>query len=85
MYISVWLWASQIELIRFAKERGLKVTCEVSPHHLFLSEDDVQWLTEGMSQVRPRLCSKEDQQALWDNIDIIDCFASDHGRSSMTD
>ena len=65
-----------------AKKCGQKVTCEVCPHHLFLSEDDLQWLGEGMSQVRPQLCSREDQQALWDNIDIIDCFATDHGMSA---
>lgn len=30
-------------------------------------------------EVRPRLASPEDQQALWDNLDVIDCFATDHG------
>ena len=33
--------AEEILLIRAAKERGLKVTCEVSPHHLFLTEEDI--------------------------------------------
>jgi carbamoyl-phosphate synthase/aspartate carbamoyltransferase/dihydroorotase len=68
----------EIELIRIAKERGWKVTCEVCPHHLFLSGEDVVQLGEGMSQVRPCLATKEDQEALWDNMDIIDCFATDH-------
>lgn len=31
-------------------------------------------------EVRPRLASPEDQQALWDNLDVIDCFATDHGK-----
>ncbi|XP_062508879.1 CAD protein-like isoform X2 [Corticium candelabrum] len=75
----------EIELIRMAKKCGQKVTCEVCPHHLFLSEDDLQWLGEGMSQVRPQLCSREDQQALWDNIDIIDCFATDHAPHTVNE
>ncbi|KAK3581322.1 hypothetical protein CHS0354_016168 [Potamilus streckersoni] len=68
----------EILIIRAAKERGLSVTCEVSPHHLFLTSDHLQFLGQGRGQVRPVLCSKEDQKALWDNMDIIDCFASDH-------
>ena len=66
-------------IVRAAKEKGLKVTCEVCPHHLFLCTDDVDCLGEGVSQVRPRLSRKEDQDALWDNMDIIDCFATDRG------
>jgi len=36
-------------------------------------------MSEGRSSVRPRLVTEEDRQCLWDNIDIIDCFATDHG------
>ena len=68
----------EILLIRRAKEAGLKVTCEVAPHHLFLSQDDVAGLGFGRSEVRPRLATRADQQALWDNLDVIDCFATDH-------
>ena len=56
------------------------MTCEVAPHHLFLTSDHLKVIGEGHGQVRPRLCSKEDQQALWENLDIIDCFATDHGK-----
>ena len=56
------------------------MTCEVCPHHLFLSTDNVPNLGKGRAEVRPVLCSKEDQEALWENMDIIDCFATDHGR-----
>jgi carbamoyl-phosphate synthase / aspartate carbamoyltransferase / dihydroorotase len=68
----------EILLIRRAKEAGVKVTCEVGPHHLFLSEDDIRALGFGRSEVRPRLATRADQQALWDNLDVIDCFATDH-------
>lgn len=68
----------EIQIIKTAKERGMKVTCEVCPHHLFLSTKDLGHIGSGRGEVRPVLCSAEDQQALWDNMDIIDCFATDH-------
>ncbi|XP_060824118.1 CAD protein [Bombus pascuorum] len=68
----------EIQIIRAAKEKGMAVTCEVCPHHLFLCEEDLGRIGAGRGQVRPLLGTKEDQQALWDNLDIIDCFATDH-------
>ena len=59
--------------------QGLPVTCEVCPHHLLLSSKDLAVLGS-RGEVRPRLATLEDQQALWDNLDIIDCFATDHGK-----
>ena len=64
-----------ILLVRDAKARGLKITCEVTPHHLFLTEND---LSGGRSEVRPRLGTQVDVEALWANLEIIDCFATDH-------
>jgi carbamoyl-phosphate synthase/aspartate carbamoyltransferase/dihydroorotase len=68
----------EILIIRAAKEQGLPVTCEVAPHHLFLSTDDLARLSGGRGEVRPRLASPADRDALLDNLDVIDCFASDH-------
>lgn len=68
----------EILIIRAAKERGVRVTCEVCPHHLFLSTDNVPRIGEHNSEVRPVLCSVEDQKALWENMDVIDVFATDH-------
>ncbi|VEN47545.1 unnamed protein product [Callosobruchus maculatus] len=73
----------EILLIKAAKEKGLKVTCEVCPHHLFLSTNDIGRLGAKKSQVRPVLVSPEDQQALWDNIHVIDCFATDHAPHTL--
>lgn len=70
---------AQIFIIRAAKQRGIRVTCEVAPHHLFLCEDNVAAIGEGRAQVRPMLGTREDMEALWENLDIIDCFATDHG------
>jgi carbamoyl-phosphate synthase/aspartate carbamoyltransferase/dihydroorotase len=68
----------EIELIRDAKMRGVDVTCEVCPHHLFLTEADIPRLGAGRAEVRPRLARESDQAALWANLDVIDCIATDH-------
>lgn len=73
----------EILIIKAAKERGLKVTCEVCPHHLFLSTDDMERIGFGRAEVRPVLCSPDDQAELWKNIDIIDIFATDHAPHSV--
>ena len=75
----------EILLIRRAKEAGVQVTCEVGPHHLFLCQDDIPALGFGRSEVRPRLATGADQQALWDNLDVIDCFATDHAPHTATE
>jgi carbamoyl-phosphate synthase/aspartate carbamoyltransferase/dihydroorotase len=73
----------EILLIRKARERGLPVTCEVCPHHLFLTEDDIPALGSGRGEVRPRLAAPADRDALWANLDIIDCFATDHAPHTL--
>ncbi len=75
----------EILLIRASKEKGLKVTCEVCPHHLFLSNEDIPTLGNGRSEVRPRLATKADQNALWANLDVIDCFATDHAPHTLAE
>ncbi|XP_041043250.1 CAD protein isoform X1 [Carcharodon carcharias] len=73
----------EIQIIRAAKQKGVQVTCEVAPHHLFLSEEDLERIGHGKGQVRPMLSTKEDVKALWENLDIIDCFATDHAPHSV--
>ncbi|KAL9886382.1 carbamoyl-phosphate synthetase 2, aspartate transcarbamylase, and dihydroorotase rudimentary isoform 1-T3 [Glossina fuscipes fuscipes] len=68
----------EILLVKAAKEKGIRVTCEVCPHHLFLCDKDIPTIGEGRSEVRPVLCTQEDQKALWDNLEHIDVFATDH-------
>ncbi|KAH8287029.1 hypothetical protein KR054_000750 [Drosophila jambulina] len=75
----------EIQLIRAAKEKGIRVTCEVCPHHLFLSTKDVERLGAGMSEVRPLLCSPDDQEALWENMEYIDVFATDHAPHTLAE
>ena len=77
----------EILLIKTAKEKGIKVTCEVCPHHLFLTAESPlpsgrgargEGESSGRREVRPRLATKEDVDALWQSMDVIDCFATDH-------
>jgi dihydroorotase-like cyclic amidohydrolase len=75
----------EIELIRAAKTKGIRVTCEVAPHHLFLTEDDLPKLGAGRSEVRPRLAASEDRDALRANLDVIDCFATDHAPHTLAE
>jgi carbamoyl-phosphate synthase/aspartate carbamoyltransferase/dihydroorotase len=73
----------EILLIKAAKEKGLKVTCEVSPHHLFMTEGDIPQESPGRGEVRPRLANSKDRDALWDNLEVIDCFATDHAPHTL--
>ncbi len=78
----------EILLIKTAKERGIRVTCEVCPHHLFLTQDDIPSLSRGHAgrgEVRPRLASREDIEALWNNLAVIDCFATDHAPHTLAE
>lgn len=60
-----------------AKKDGSPITCGVTPHHLFLTEDNVKTLkTFGM--MKPPLRSKKDQEFLWKNLRYIDVIESDH-------
>ena len=77
----------EILLIKAAKEKGIKVTCEVCPHHLFIisqiSDEERGKKKEGKMEVRPRLATQKDVDALWENLDVIDCFATDHAPHTM--
>ena len=80
----------EILTIRAAKEKGIKVTCEVAPHHLFLSAEDFPELSKngkypGRAEVRPVLAAARDVQALWQNLDVIDCFATDHAPHTLSE
>jgi carbamoyl-phosphate synthase/aspartate carbamoyltransferase/dihydroorotase len=83
----------EVLLIKAAKERGIKVTCEVCPHHLFLTAPSPNSvgiggeLGRGLSrtEVRPRLATQVDVDALWANLDVIDCFATDHAPHTLAE
>ena len=71
--------AQSVELIRQAKRRGVRVTCEVTPHHLALTQEAIgEFNTD--AKVNPPLRTEEDRLALIEGVrdGTIDCIATDH-------
>jgi dihydroorotase len=68
-----------VEAVAAAKERGFLLTCEASPHHLCLTEDDVRGLDTRM-KMNPPLRTERDRKALIEGLrsGVIDCIATDH-------
>jgi len=80
----------EVLLIKAAKEHGIKVTCEVCPHHLLLTSplpagEGLGVRANGRMEVRPRLATQKDVDALWQNMDVIDCFATDHAPHTLAE
>jgi len=69
---------ASLELVRSAKARGLPVTCEVTPHHFTLTDEDVQYDTR--FKMNPPLASREDRDALISGLadGTVDAIATDH-------
>lgn len=73
-----------LEKILSAKGEGINISCDVTPHHLFLTKDQKE-LSAGFYKVKPPLSSKEDVNYLWQNLDKIDCIASDHAPHTIVE
>lgn len=71
-----------VELIREAKSRGARVTCETAPHYLALCDEDMR--EEGRFKMNPPLRSREDMEALRKGVadGTIDVIATDHAPHS---
>jgi carbamoyl-phosphate synthase/aspartate carbamoyltransferase/dihydroorotase len=75
----------EIELIAQAKATGLPVTCEVTPHHLFLTEADAARLGP-LGDMRPLLGTPSDVAALWEHLgETVDCIATDHAPHTLAE
>ncbi len=74
----------EIELIADAKARGLKVTCEVCPHHLFMGEADFHRMGP-LADMRPVLGAPDDVAALWEHLigGTVDIVATDHAPHTL--
>ena len=67
-----------LDQVRWAKSRGLRVTCEVTPHHFTLIDEDVRY--DSRFKMNPPLASREDQDALVNGLadGAVDAIATDH-------
>ena len=77
--------AGGVEQVARAKERGLPVTCEVTPSHLFLTEEEVAGngatpAYETAAKINPPLRTERDRRALLAGVNagVIDAIATDH-------
>lgn len=72
--------ARGLEMVREAKAEGLPVTCEVTPHHLFLTEDAIGQDYDANFKVNPPLRTDEDRCALIEGVadGTVDCIVTDH-------
>jgi len=71
--------AGAVRLVRDAKARGVRVTAEVTPHHLLLTEEAVRTF-DANTKMNPPLRTKRDAEALVEGLidGTIDCIATDH-------
>ena len=71
--------AASVEAVEAAKARGWRVSAEVAPHHLLLTDEDVRGMDTRM-KMHPPLASEEDRRALIAGLraGTIDCVATDH-------
>lgn len=77
-----------VELVRQAKAQGLKVTCDVTPHHLTLTDEAVlDTAYDTNTKVNPPLRSKEDVEALRQGLSdgTIDAIGTDHAPHHLDD
>jgi dihydroorotase len=68
-----------VAAVAAAKEAGVRITCEVSPHHLCLTDEAVRTLDTRV-KMNPPLRTEADRQALIEGLrsGVVDCIATDH-------
>jgi dihydroorotase len=69
---------ASLDQVRWAKSLGLRVTCEVTPHHFTLIDEDVQY--DSRFKMNPPLAAREDREALIAGLaeGTVDAIATDH-------
>jgi dihydroorotase len=68
-----------VDAVAAAKEAGVRITCEATPHHLLLTDEKVRSL-DSRYKMNPPLRSEDDRQAIIEGLrsGVIDCVATDH-------
>jgi dihydroorotase len=84
-YVDAWYHVAHVSTqgtvasVRGAKERGLKVSCEVTPHHFALTDERVRGYDTN-TKMNPPLRTRDDVIAMKEGLrdGVIDCIATDH-------
>src|SRR5947209_19041829 len=75
-----------VRLVRDAKARGVRVTAEVTPHHLLLTEDAVRSWDAKPKRGRPLRSTRDAEALLGALVDgTIDCVATDHAPHALSE
>lgn len=76
--------AAEARLIRDARARGVPVTAEVAPHHLFLAlaGDGAE---DPLRRMNPPLRGEAERETLWDYLDVFDAIATDHAPHTLAE
>ena len=76
--------AHGLEIVRAGKAAGVQVTCEATPHHMFLTENDLDETYNTSLKVNPPLRTEADRLAIIEGLQdgTIDCIATDHAPHS---
>jgi len=92
LHIAHLTTARSVELVSDAKRRGLPITCEVTPSHLFLTEDAVfgpggEPAYDSNAKINPPLRTERDRRALLAGVNsgVIDAIATDHAPHAIED
>ena len=69
-----------LDMVRRAKAEGLPVTCEATPHHMFLNENDIDATYNTTLKVNPPLRRPEDNEVIIAGVvdGTVDCIVTDH-------
>jgi dihydroorotase len=69
---------ASLDQVRYAKQKGLRVTCEVTPHHFTLIDEDVTY--DSRFKMNPPLSAREDREEIWRGLadGSVDAIATDH-------
>ncbi|MFZ3218018.1 MAG: dihydroorotase [Candidatus Acidiferrales bacterium] len=78
LHIAHMSTSGALEYVRYGKKQGVPVTCEVTPHHFTLSDEDVRY--DSNYKMNPPLASREDRAALIAGLadGSVDAIATDH-------
>lgn len=82
---------NDLEKVIIAKRKKLPVTCDVTPHHLFLFNDQkenifystlgrekIEYNVSKMIVVKPSIARRRDVEYIWEQLTYVDCIATDH-------